>query len=143
MWNGVVAVFVTASMVLVSEASSFGGLPDVPMDEEITTHIIGKWAIDEVGELGLKVKGTAHYHKDGTFDGQAVIGTGDDPAKIKLTGTWKVAKGVIVSTVTKSSLPAVIAKGVTYRFQVISIDDEMLRYKNEADKEVVRKRQKE
>jgi hypothetical protein len=54
-----------------------------------------------------------------------------------------VDKGVIVSTVTKSSLPALIAKGASYKFRVISITEEVLVYKNQADKEIVRKRQKE
>jgi len=143
MRNGVVGIFLVGAMVLLCEASSFGAPPDVPVDEEITKRVVGKWVIDEVSELGLKVKGTANYQKDGTFVGQAVIGTGDDPAKLKLTGTWKVEKGVIVSIITKSSIPAVVAKGASYRFRVISIDEVMLKYKNEADKEVTRMRHKE
>ncbi len=136
-------LLLVTSTVSISDARGLSVLRLAPTDDEITKQLVGKWAFDEVGQQGLKVKGTAHYKKDGTFEGEATIGTNEKPVKVALSGTWKVAEGVITSTVTKSSLPVVIAKGFNYKFQVIAIDDDSLKYKNEADKEVVRMRLKE
>lgn len=140
MWHWFLGSLFVVSTVLACEANGFEDTASAPTDTEISKHIVGKWAFDEVGELGLQIKGTANYNKDGTFAGEATIVTSERLVKIVLSGTWKVADGVIASTVTKSSMPAVIGTGCTYKFQVVAIDERSLKYKNEADKEIVRMR---
>ncbi len=133
-------LLLTISTTLVSSSSGFDEPPAAPTDAEISKHLVGKWAVDEVGEQKLKVKGTAHYKKDGTFEGAATIGNGESPAKIAISGTWKVADGVITSTVTKSSLSVVIAQGRVYKDQVLAIDEKAIKYKTEAGTDRVRLR---
>jgi hypothetical protein len=145
MRNGIVRTL-SLGISILSVACVCGGdnPPAVPTDAEVTKQLVGKWAIEEVSEQGnLKINGTAQYKKDGTFEGQATIGSGEMPAKIALSGTWKVIDGVIVSSITRSSLPVIIAKGFTSKHQVISIDEKSLKFKTETGKGIVRMRLKD
>ncbi|MBA4190731.1 MAG: hypothetical protein C0467_22325 [Planctomycetaceae bacterium] len=137
------AIFLTASLLFVELCHGADDAPKKLDDAEITKHLVGKWAVDEVGDHGLKVRGTAHFKKDGTFEAEATIGDGEKPVKLSLSGTWKVSDGVIVSTVTKSSSPAIVAQGRVTKNHVISIGERTIKHKSEMGKECIRTRIKE
>jgi hypothetical protein len=117
--------------------------PKKPSDEEITKLLVGKWIIDEGdGKTEPKAKGTVNYKKDGTVELEATVDIGKE-LKISLSGTWKVSEGVIIATVKKTNVPDIIKEGLVSKDKVISIDDKVLKYKDEMDKEKTHKRAKE
>ncbi len=126
--------------------SSAIGREDPPKkltDEQISKLLVGKWAAEEGGEKGPKVKGTTYYKKDGTYEAEGKITNGEKSLSITFSGTWKVVDGMIVGRMTKSYIPELLKEGKVYKDQVLSIDDKILKFKTEDGKESVRKRIKE
>jgi hypothetical protein len=111
-------------------------------DEQITKLLLGKWAIEE-DEMGVKVKGTQNYMKEGKFEAEATIEAGKQTFKLTLSGTWKVKDGSVIETITKSSNPDAIPEGKESKDKVISIDDKTYKFKDEKDKERTVKRLKD
>ena len=101
----------------------------VARDEEITKLLVGKWAIEE---------GTQIYNKDGTFEAVVTL-EGGKGIEITVSGTWKVKEGVLIETITKSSSP-IFKEGRESKDTVISIDEKVLKFKDEMGKERTAKR---
>ena len=111
-------------------------------DAEITKLLVGKWAL-EVDEMGVKVKGTQEYTKDGKFVGEATIEAGKNTIKLTVSGTWVVKDGKVIETVKKSNQPMIAPEGKESKDTVISIDDKVYKFKDEMDKERTVKRIKD
>jgi hypothetical protein len=62
---------------------------------------------------------------------------------VAISGTWKVADGVVTETVTKSNVPDLIKEGLVSKDKVISVDDKEYKYKDEMGKEKSHKRKKD
>jgi hypothetical protein len=111
-------------------------------DAEITKLLVGKWAV-EVDEMGVKVKGTQEYTKDGKFAAEATIEAGKNTIKLTVSGTWVVKDGMVIETVKKSNQPMIVPEGKESKDKVISIDDKVYKFKDEMDKERTVKRIKD
>ena len=120
-----------------------GDPPKGLTDAEISRRLVGKWAAEEGVEGGPKVRGTTRYKDDGTLEAEGTVEAGGKSLTIRLSGTWKVADGMIIATVTKTSAPDLLPEGHVSKDRVLSIDEKALRYKTETGKESVRRRVKE
>lgn len=116
--------------------------PKKPSDADIAKLLVGKWTTEEGKEGEPKVKSTFIYDKDGTFAVEATIETGGKTEKIVVSGTWKVADGVILDTVEKTNTENLKVGRVT-RDTVISIDDKTLKYTTQKGRERTWKRVKD
>jgi hypothetical protein len=124
--------------------------PKKQTDEEIAKLLIGKWDVDEGdGQKEAKIKGWVKYKKEGKFDKEgkldveATVDLGKTSLKLTLSGTWKVADGFIIVTITKSDSPDSIKEGLVSKHKVDSIDEKQLKYKDEMDRAKVLQRAKE
>jgi hypothetical protein len=112
-----------------------------PPDAEITRLLIGKW---KGSDPITGVTGTIQYAKDGTFIGDGKVSL---PCKEEIAfhaeGTWKVSKGAILFTITKSTRPGVAPVGIEVKEVVYAIDEKTVRYKRGLGKVKERTRLKE
>jgi hypothetical protein len=123
-------------------ASSRDDPPKKQTDEEITKLLIGKWT-SELSENGVTIKSTTVYKKDGKMEFTATLTVQDKTIPISLEATWKVSKGMLLATVTKTNVPEMMKEGHMEKDQVLSVDEKAFRYKSEKGKERVQTRTKE
>ena len=110
-------------------------------DDKISQLLVGKWTVNDKNDKGRKVEGTLCYKIDGTFEAGATISEGDKSLKFTLSGTWKVSEGVLIDTVTKTSVPSWIEEGHVSKDRVISINENEFKYQREiGGQEIIRKR---
>jgi hypothetical protein len=118
--------------------------PKKQTDEEINKLLVGKWIVDEGdGQKEPKIKGVVQYKKDGTVEAEATVEIKNETVKVVISGTWKVADGVVTETVTKSNVPELIKEGLVTKDKVISVDDKEYKYKDDMGKEKSHKRKKD
>jgi len=112
-----------------------------PTDEEITKLLPGKWLISEEIAMGVKIKGSTTYDKDGSFVAEGEITANGNTMKINVSGTWKVKDGYVIETAAKSDIPNVKAGDVT-KDQVLQIDEKTMKIKDEMGRAHVATRDK-
>lgn len=114
---------------------------DVP-DKDITEKIVGKWN-EEFDEMGIKLKATIVYKKDGTLTAEGSIDANGQTINIKVSGKWKVESGTLVETYEKVEPENLMPAGTTTKDKVLSIDDKTCTYRTEEGKERKRTRIKD
>jgi uncharacterized protein (TIGR03066 family) len=115
--------------------------PKQQSDKEITEKLVGKWVI-EINEGGVSGKGYSTFKKDLSFEFSAKLKAGGQTVELEISGTWKVEKGEMTSTVAKSNNPTP-KKGDVTKDKVIQVDDTTLKLKNEKGEVETYKRVKE
>jgi hypothetical protein len=93
-----------------------------PSDTDITERLVGEWRF-EPGEKDPPIRVTMTFTKDQTFRMEAQ--SLQVEFKVKTTGTWKVEKGEIVTTVKESTDPKATDK--VAQTKVISVDASTLK----------------
>ena len=133
-----------AAFALAGRTKAVEDPPKKQTDEEITKLLVGKWIVDEGdGQKEPKIKGVVQYKKDGTVEAEATVEINNNTIKVAISGTWKVADGVVTETVTKSNVPDLIKEGLVSKDKVISVDDKEYKYKDDSGKEKSHKRKKD
>jgi hypothetical protein len=115
--------------------------PTAPSDPEITRLLVGKW---EGHDPLTGTKGTIHYAKDGTFVGDGTVTLADgEKVMFQVEGSWKVMKGTLHFTITKSTRPGIAPVGVEVKEVVHGINEKTVRYTRGLGSVKERKRIKE
>jgi hypothetical protein len=115
--------------------------PKPPADAEIKRLLVGKW---EGYDPLTGTKGTIHYAKEGTFVGDGTVTLADgEKVTFQVEGTWKVMKGTLQFTITKSTRPGIAPVGVEVKEVIHSIDEKTVRYTRGLGSVKERKRIKE
>ena len=126
------------TLLLIGSAAAVAGVPD---DPTITKTLVGRWTTCVAGGSATDPDGTIRYDKAGTFAAQGDVKLGGgEKAEVRLEGTWKVADGSILHTVTKSTHPGLAPVGGELREKVLAIDEKSLRVKRGVGAERERKR---
>jgi hypothetical protein len=89
-------------------------------DASLFAAIIGCWT-DQRAAQGVTVRGLTCYHPDGKAEMTAEAKGGGVQLAVKASGTWRIANKKLISTVTESSLPQMMAPGTTTTDDIISI----------------------
>jgi hypothetical protein len=117
-WFSLVLALVLFMPTLVANAAAAKKLSDA----DITKLLVGKWRFVP-GEKDPPIKMTMTYARDQTFSFEAE--SLQVKFKAKATGTWKVQKGEIVTTVKENTNPKETDK--VARTKVISVDGTTLK----------------
>jgi hypothetical protein len=96
------AISLFVGMVILAATTARAEDSKLPSDEEISRKIVGKWTMEKM-EKGGTIKGFSDYKKDGTFETMEKVAFDGKTLESANSGTWKVEKGVLLSSITKTN----------------------------------------
>lgn len=115
----IVAIAISFSVMIAGSATG-GSLSALPPDAELKKWIVGSWRIDLPATSFASPHGYEVYSENGTFKHFESVKEGSAPEKLlaKLTGTWTVEDGFLVSRVTAANVST--TNGRLYRERIES-----------------------
>jgi hypothetical protein len=103
----------------------------------MSRSLVGTWAGEEGGN-GAKAKITRTYQPDGLFLGETSSAQASEgSSKRSMTGTWLVQNGVLTEKVQKGGQARTSKPAQTRKYQIVSVDDKVLKLKTENGEESV------
>ena len=104
-------------------------------DREAAAKLVGTWMIRPDEYASIMSGGIYTFHSDGTYLAQGSVKFRDHYIAVEGQGTWRIAKGVLIQDVTKSSVPEIVPVGRTYRDILLAVTDEECWIREEDGKE--------
>jgi len=104
-------------------------------DREAAAKLVGTWMIRPDDYGSIMGAGIYTFRRDGTYLTQGSVKVRDHYITVEGQGTWRIAKGVLIQDVTKSSVPEIVPIGQTYRDILLAVTDEECWIRGEDGKE--------
>ena len=115
-------------MLLLTVASTMQA--DNKSDSDYIRKLIGEW--QQTIKIGrMSVMTDYSYKKDGTLDSFATITMNQKQMKMRISGTWEVKDGYLISVVKSKSEYVPIPIGYTTKDKILSITNHIFMYKTE------------
>ncbi len=125
----VVAPLIVALLVLASPSMVAAQKSKKATDQELSELLIGKWQVQfEDPKTKRKSIGWTVYAKGGLAASRSITKVGDKEVNLVLQAKWKIEKGVLITTITKSSDPKLVKEASVTKDRIVSMSTKQFRY---------------
>ncbi|QDS88395.1 hypothetical protein EC9_25850 [Rosistilla ulvae] len=125
----IVPTLIAAVLVLSSSAIVGAQTAKKATDEELAALLIGKWQVEfEDKETKRKSIGWTVYAKNGLAASRSITKVGDKEVNLVLQAKWSIDKGVLTTTITKSSDPKLVKVASVTKDRIVSMSKKQFRY---------------
>jgi len=126
---------VFATLMLVCSISNAESLTD----SQLKSLIVGKWKV-EFQDGPVKVDAIDHFTETGKLISKGIVLLNGQKIELEMSGVWEIKKGFVKATLQKTNRPDMLPPGHISTDQILSIDKNTYKYKNESGKIRVYKR---
>ncbi|QDV69368.1 hypothetical protein Poly24_30830 [Rosistilla carotiformis] len=98
-------------------------------DAELAEMLLGKWQVEfEDPKTKRKSIGWTVYAKNGLAASRSITQVGDKEVNLVLQAKWSIDKGVLTTTITKSSDPKLVKEASVTKDRIVSMSKKQFRY---------------